>query len=105
MRITNEKNKRKNEYGRKILRFLFALCAVVGAIELLGSFVAWLMFLSLPDPYLTMGEAASIGIIGGADGPTALLIAAPGWTHYVLPCLMIAIGIYGFIRLGNSKEK
>lgn len=99
----NEKS--KTEYRKSPWRFLFAACAALGAAELLGSFAAWLMYLCLSDPFLIMGEAASVGIIGGADGPTAVFITTPGWTHYLIPCLMVAVGIYGFVRLCKCKRK
>ena len=53
----------------------------------------------------TPAEAASIGIIGGADGPTAIFVTSPTWTHWVVPALILVLGIYGFRRLCKCKQK
>ena len=86
-------------------RFLFAACAAYGAAELLGNLIAWLLYLGMPDPLMTAGEAASIGIIGGADGPTAIFVTTPGWMHYITPCVLLAVGIWGFLRLSKCSRK
>jgi hypothetical protein len=57
-----------------------------------------------------MKEAMSIGIIGGADGPTAVLVAGvstsvSGFTQWVLPVLMLVIGILGWFRLKKCRQK
>lgn len=104
--IKNGKNEGRETVRRKSpWRFLFAACAALGTMELLGSFAAWLMYLSMSDPLLTMGEAASVGIIGGADGPTAIFVATPGWTHYLVPCFLVVVGVWGFIRFSKCKQK
>lgn len=86
-------------------RFVFAACAVYGAAELLGSLVAWLMYLFLSDPFLTAGEAASVGIIGGSDGPTAIFVTTPGWMSYVIPITLLIVGIWGYLRFSRCKQK
>lgn len=92
------RQKKKNPW-----RFAFLAMAAVGACEILGNLAAWFLYLFLPDPILTTSEAASIGIIGGADGPTAVFVATPGWTHWLVPALLLIIGIFGFIRLSRRK--
>lgn len=92
-------------YRKSPWRFLFAALAAYGAAELLGSFVALLLYLLLRDPVLQAGEAGSVGIIGGADGPTAVFVTTPGWTGYVFPVLALAVGIWGFFRLCRCKRK
>ena len=46
-------------------------------------------------PFLFSGcaaESASIGIIGGADGPTAILVSGSfGWGYFVLGGLLLAV--------------
>ena len=52
-------------------------------------------------------EAASIGIIGGADGPTAIFVTtSPGfdWDIVLMAGLLIG-GIAGFLRLRRCKPK
>ena len=99
-------NERMKEfaYRKSPWRFLFAIMAAYGGAELLGSLIAWGMYLLFR---MQMGsqEAASIGIIGGADGPTAIFVTTPGWTGYVIPVLLLIIGIWGFLRLRKCKQK
>jgi len=94
-------------YRKSPWRYLFAACAAYGAAELLGGLIARLMYLFLRDPLLStsMGEAASVGIIGGADGPTAVFVTTPGWMHYINPCLFLIIGIWGFQYFSKRKRK
>ena len=86
-------------------RFLFAAAAIYGAVELLGSLIAWIAYLAISDPVLQPTEAASIGIIGGADGPTAIFVTTPEWTGYVIPVLALVIGLLGYLRLRRCKQK
>ncbi len=67
---------------------------IIGAGAQIGVFVAFAAaFLS---GQFTIGEAASIGIIGGADGPTAILV-----TKTLGPALLgaIAIAAYSYMAL------
>ena len=66
---------------------------MLGAAAQLGIFTAFLMALALGfDPNV----AASIGIIGGADGPTAILVTSRLASEY-LPA--IAIAAYSYMAL------
>ena len=54
-------------------------------------------------------NASSIGIIGGADGPTAIFVTTaptdkipPSFGMYTL---LLAMGVIGFIALGRLKKK
>ena len=94
------------EKGMKLLgKVLFGALAAYGAAELLGSLVAWVLMQYYKTSSLNVGEAASIGVIGGADGPTAVFVTTPGWLHYIAPVLLLMIGIWGLLRLRNRKEK
>lgn len=97
---------KKEKKGQKLLgKILFGALAAYGAAELLGSLVAWAVMLYYKTSALNVGEAASIGIIGGADGPTAVFVTTPGWMHYITPVIFLMIGIWGLIRLRKRKEK
>lgn len=102
-----DRNEQMKEYScrKSPWRFAFLLLAGYGAAELLASLAAWIAYLVIADPVLHAGEAASIGIIGGADGPTAVFITTPGWTGYVVPVLALTVGIWGFLRLGRCRRK
>lgn len=54
-------------------------------------------------------NAASIGIIGGADGPTAIFVTTKA-TDGILPtfglyALLLVMGLIGFVALGKLKKK
>lgn len=97
-------NKRKSIGIKNLCRLLCLLTALYGLWELLGNLVAWAVYLFLKDPVFTAGEAASIGIIGGADGPTAVFITTPGWVHWIVPVLFLTVGLAGFFVL-NKYDK
>ena len=67
---------------------------LIGAGAQLGVFVAFAA--ALLSGFFTPQEAASIGIIGGADGPTAILV-----TKTLAPALLgaIAIAAYSYMAL------
>ena len=67
---------------------------LMGAGAQLGVFVAF--FLALASGFFTPQQAAAIGIIGGADGPTAILV-----TKILAPTLLgaIAIAAYSYMAL------
>jgi len=67
---------------------------LIGAGAQLGVFVAF--FLALASGAFSPQEAAAIGIIGGADGPTAILV-----TKTLAPSLLgaIAIAAYSYMAL------
>ncbi|MGM9634733.1 MAG: sodium ion-translocating decarboxylase subunit beta [Candidatus Avispirillum sp.] len=67
---------------------------LIGAGAQLGVFFAF--FVALATGVFTPQEAASIGIIGGADGPTAILV-----TKTLAPTLLsaIAIAAYSYMAL------
>ncbi len=102
-------------YRKSPWRFLFAAMAAYGAAELLGGIWANLVYLGIRlwgrfsgSPQMvgiSTVESSSIGIIGGADGPTAIFVTTPIWMHYILPVLALVIGIWGFLRLRRCKQK
>lgn len=54
---------------------------------------------------LTESMAYSIGIIGGADGPTAIFVTAPLWTRFLLPAVLTVLGIGGLLWLRRRRKK
>ena len=83
--MPDQENKEKN--GRKNLwRIAFLAIGSVGLWKLLKMLAVRVLYLFWKDPYLTMENAASIGIIGGADGPTAIFV-----TSRISPALVIGI--------------
>lgn len=97
-------------YRKSPWRFLFAACAVYGSMEVLPGLYVNLVYLAATAymrvrSIFTPQEAYSVGIIGGADGPTAIFVTAPAWAHYVIPTAMLIVGILGYLRLGKCRQK
>lgn len=94
----------KNPNRIKILRFLFAVLAVYGALCLLGDLAAWGIHM-YGGVSLDVTKATSIGIIGGADGPTAIFVTAsagPVWAT-LGKLLVLLTGIFGWRNLRDKK--
>lgn len=66
---------------------------LLGAAAQLGIYVAFVIAILLG---FTPQEAASIAIIGGADGPTAILVASKLASHLLAP---IALAAYSYMAL------
>ncbi len=47
-----------------------------------------------------MEQAASIGIIGGADGPTVIFLTGPGWETVQSVILLLAAGLVLGLGMG-----
>ena len=91
-------------YRKSPWRFLFAALAIYGGWELFGSLAAALLYLAMSDP---LSQAGSVGIIGGADGPTAIFVTTrvPEWYHFGIPLMLLLVGILGYYRLRKCKQK
>ena len=94
----NESSTRKSPW-----RFAFLAVAVLSG--------AWLAFYAavqfLAQNLISAGEQAGIGIIGGADGPTAIVVAASSgidWDLIIVAAALI-IGVVGYIRLRRCRQK
>jgi len=93
-------------YRRSPWRFLFAACGVYGAVKMLRGVWVNLIYLTFrAKTYSTVGASASIGIIGGADGPTAIFVTAPVWMSYIMPAILLIVGVLGFLKLSRIKKK
>lgn len=93
-------------YRKSPWRFLFAAFGIYGALYFLsglwGRILFWIWQLEAivkPDP------SVSVGIIGGADGPTAIFVTVPRWTSYILPTIALVVGVAGFVLLSRCKRK
>lgn len=69
---------------------------LLGAAAQLGIFVTFIGAVTIPALGFESNEAASIGIIGGADGPTAIYVTTKLAPH-LLPA--IAIAAYSYMAL------
>ena len=90
-------------YRKSPWRFLFAACAAYGGGKLLNDLWVNLMYLAIRIQLPS--ASASVGVIGGADGPTAIFVTSPLWTQYLVQVLLLIVGIWGFLRLRKCKKK
>ena len=90
-------------YRKSLWRFFFAGVAAYGAAKLLellfGQIVYWIM------RHPVRMESASIGVIGGADGPTAIFVTSTPATGYLIALVLLIVGIWGFLRLSRCLKK
>lgn len=98
-------NKKKKSLRKHPWLWLCLVAALYGLWELLGNLTAKLLCLFLKDPVLTAGQASSIGIIGGADGPTAIFITTPGWAHWIVPLVILSTGLASFLYLRKQNKE
>ena len=97
------KTSKENKSRKSPWRFFFAGVAAYGAAKLLellfGQIVYWIM------RHPVRMESASIGVIGGADGPTAIFVTSTPATGYLIALVLLVVGIWGFLRLSRCLKK
>ena len=94
---------KRGKKDKRSVRFFFWGCTVYGVLNLLGPLLAYVLAW-LAAARSVSSHAATIGIIGGADGPTAIFITTPPWTACILPVLALAAGISGLIWLRRKQR-
>lgn len=86
------------------LRFVCLAAAILSGLVLVGKLIANLLVAGFIN-----GMARSVGIIGGADGPTSIFVTASvsdGFDGGLIFWLLLLIaGITGFCLLNRSKNK
>lgn len=96
-------------YRKSPWRFGFAALAVWGGLTLLRLLIPQLMHWGFRLSALFRPEASSIGIIGGADGPTTIFVTSPVsmliGLYILLPLLAVIVGLWGFFRLRKCRRK
>ena len=110
--VLNEQMK-EYTYRKSPWRYLFLAAAICGTMELLSSIWGNLVYLwyrfraenQVMGIGMTRLESASIGIIGGADGPTAIFLTTPVWANYLWAMALVLFGMWGFWRLCRCKRK
>ena len=110
--VLNEQMK-EYTYHKNPWRFVFLAAAIYGTMELLSGIWVNLVYLwyrlQAGNQVLGIGmtrlESASIGIIGGADGPTSVFVTTPVWANYLWALALVLIGMWGYRRLCRCKRK
>ena len=95
---------REYAYRKSPWRFLFMALAAWGGWQMMERIIALVSY------YLfckSQPSHSSVGFFGGADGPTAIFLtySVPSWYHFVVPVLLAAVGIWGFLRLRKCTKK
>lgn len=92
-------------YRKSPWRFAFLGAAILSGVWFVYygilSILVYLLF------SVDMTGAGSVGIIGGADGPTAIFVtssAGVDWDHVIFALLGI-VGIFGYLRLRRCRKK
>lgn len=97
LEILNEQFAKRNENRRKLWRAVFVILGVFALINLGYDIV---LQLAIQEVMKNANATASVGIIGGADGPTSIFVSTRvdfGVVKFiVMSCLAIAslVGIY-----------
>lgn len=91
-------------YRKSPWRFLFLAAMVLSGLWLMIYGILEAAFLSSLKAEL---GAASIGIIGGADGPTAIFLTTKVGIDWdiVIMLLILVVGLLGFLRLRKCRRK
>ncbi len=103
-KVAAELNEQMKEFACKKnpWRFAFLALAAWGLLKILPGIWANVLML-IWNIQASFSTDVSVGIIGGADGPTAIFLTNPAWLYYILPVLAIAVGIFGYIKLKKSE--
>ena len=97
-------------YRKSPWRYVFAVLTLYGGIRLFSSLLTQLMYWGLRLWANLQLETTSVGIIGGADGPTSIFITHPDSAvldafFTLLPLAAIVLGIWGFRYFSRRKPK
>lgn len=91
-------------YQKSPWRFVCLALAIVSGLSLLWQAIMGILLLVITRQSM----AGSIGIIGGADGPTAVFVTtSPGNFHIelIVTLVVFVLGLFGFWRLRRCKRK
>ena len=105
--MSQEEKKKDSKKQKSPWRFAFAACAVYGAWKLLGVLWVNLIYLGVRvwDHFSPQMMAVSIGVIGGADGPTAIFVTTPPSMQNLHWVVLLAVGILGFLWLRRRDRE
>ena len=91
----------------KLKMFTFAAMAILGSLNVLSTLAAYMIAKIWGGLSFPVSNASSIGVIGGADGPTAVFVTAsmgPVW-ELILWIFVAAVGVFGILRIRKMKSK
>jgi len=86
-------------------RYFFAALTALGAIRLLPDLIGRVLPLFLQVKEAVSADASSVGIIGGADGPTAIFVTVSQSNRNFLTLALLAVGIGGLLLLSWRRRR
>lgn len=88
-----------------LLRIASLLLALISGFNFLSGIACWLISDVFDGISFNVTKASTIGIIGGADGPTAIFVTAthPHLWELLLWLSLLAVSIYGLHRFRKQK--
>ena len=93
-----ERNARSRALMKVASVCMIAAASVFALVELVPLIVTMILLGQSVD-------ASTVGIIGGADGPTAIFVAAPEWSEVVICALVVAALLaVGIVLLRKTRR-
>ncbi|GAU79629.1 sodium ion-translocating decarboxylase subunit beta [Fusibacter sp. 3D3] len=91
---------------KKWMKVVTVISGVFGTLLLMSNWLLKLVLLGAMHADVSKHEAGSIGIIGGADGPTAIFIGtkSPEIVKYIIVVILYTITAIGIIKWRKGKE-
>jgi len=102
-KVAEELNRQMQDYMLKKTPWRF-VCLIAAAIAFL--LMMWDLFVDILFSSILTGANESVGIIGGADGPTSILVTTatgPDWEFMLFSAIFI-LGIAGYFWLRRGRK-
>lgn len=93
-----ERNARSRALMKVASVCMIAAASVFALVELVPLIVTMILLGQSVD-------ASSVGIIGGADGPTAIFVTSPDWTEFLICAVIVAALLaVGIVLLKKTRR-
>ena len=103
LEVLNEQFAKRNEHRRKVWRAVFILLGIFVLFNLGYDAIIQIAIRQLM--HTSNADATSVAIIGGADGPTSILIASRVGVGTVKFIVMMILGIISFVGIYKTRRK
>ena len=100
------KEMKKKKHRNLVWRIIFSVMTILGGLNLLLFPTAWLIADVFGGISFSVTRGASIGVIGGADGPTSVFVTSstgPIW-QFLLWAILTAFGVYGLLWCRKQRK-
>ena len=103
LEILNEQFAKRNEHRRKLWRAVFILLGVFVIFSIGYDVIVQIAIRQLMN--ISNADATSVAIIGGADGPTSILVSSRLGFGTVKFIVMLLLGIVSFVGIYKTRRK